>query len=151
MKKILAILLTALCVVSLAGCGGAKQVNLTECMDKMNSTYNVTDVKQYTTTDELNKYYSIDQADVKSFAAEKSNSKVDEIILVEAVDANAAARVKDCLQKRYDEKKRESASYDAEFLNTVNKCEVAVKDNYVRLILSDNASGMVDIFNSYFA
>lgn len=151
MKKIIAILLVAMCVLSFAGCGGAKTVNLTECMDKINSTYSVSDMKQLTTTDDLKKYYSIDAANVKSFAAEISNSGKDEIVLVEATDAAAAGKVKECLQKRYDDKTKDSASYDAEYLEIIKKCEVTTKDNYVRMIISKDAAGMVDVFNSYFA
>ena len=69
----------------------------------------------------MNKYYSIDTNDVVSFAAEIDTSGLDEIVLVQAKDAEAAARVEEKLQARYDSRSKEIASYSPENYEIMKK------------------------------
>ena len=103
-----------------------------------------------TDVNDLNKYYSIDTNDVVSFAAEIDTSGLDEIVLVQAKDAEAAARVEEKLQARYDSRSKEIASYSPENYEIMKKCEVKTDGNYVRMILAESAQEMAEVYNSYF-
>lgn len=103
MKKVVSLVtIFVLCLTALAGCSGSKEVDLKTVLSDINSKYSL-NLKELTDSNDLKKYYSIDTEDVKQFAAEinsDSNSRV-EIVLVEAVDADAASRVNDALSKTY--------------------------------------------------
>ena len=141
MKKVVAVLLAAFCLILVAGCSNTseKDVDLKEILEKFNSDFS-----------DLNKYYSIDTNDVVSFAAEIDTSGLDEIVLVQAKDAEAAARVEEKLQARYDSRSKEIASYSPENYEIMKKCEVKTDGNYVRMIFAESAQEMVEVYNSYF-
>lgn len=95
-------------------CSGSKEVDLKTVLSDINSKYSL-DLKELTDSNDLKKYYSIDTEDVKQFAAEinsDSNSRV-EIVLVEAVDADAASRVNDALSKTYTSIVTQYSGYNA--------------------------------------
>ncbi len=99
----------------------------------------------------LKKYYSIDTEDVKQFAAEinsDSNSRV-EIVLVEAVDADAASRVNDALSKTYTSIVTQYSGYNAEKLPMVEACKVTQDGNYVTMIVADQGPEILETFYGY--
>lgn len=57
--------------------------------------------------EDLTTNYDIAADDIKQFAAyvDTTGIKADEIVLVEAVDGEAAKRIKDCLDTRYQQRK----------------------------------------------
>ena len=64
MKKVISLAVAlVLCLSIFAGCG-AKEVNLADLMDKMNSEYSV-DATKYETKDDMYKYYNINADDIK--------------------------------------------------------------------------------------
>ena len=71
-------------------------------------------------------------------------------MLVQAKDAEAAARVEEKLQARYDSRSKEIASYSPENYEIMKKCEVKTDGNYVRMIFAESAQEMVEVYNSYF-
>ena len=92
MKRIIALVIAAIMSVSvLAGCGGGSDLN--KVMSDINSTYSL-NLKTLESKDDLSKYYSIKPESVKQFAAEidSNNNAPVEIIMVEATDADAAAK-----------------------------------------------------------
>ncbi len=150
MKKVIS-LATALvlCLAVFVGCG-AKDVNLSDAMTKINSEYMIS-LQKLSDTDELNKYYNIDTADVKQFAAEidSNNDAPVVVILIEAVDSSAADRIESALTTYYNSMVSTYGSYTPEKLDMVKACKVTKDGNFVSLIVSDDASGMLDIYNSY--
>jgi len=149
MKKLAVVIIAGLIMtVAMAGCGDSgtpADVDLAAVVTNIDSSY-PNEMEDITTVDDLNKYYSIDPADVKSFAAEYSKSGVDEIVLVEAVDADAAKRVSECLQNRYNSKKQQGASYSAEDLQVINNCSVKTNGSFVSMIVSSDAAAMEEIY-----
>ncbi len=124
MKKVISLAVAlVLCLSIFAGCG-AKEVNLADLMDKMNSEYSV-DATKYETKDDMYKYYNINADDIKQFAAEVGKSDTDskntEVVLVEATDSDAASRVETALTNRYNSIFQQNASYSAEELDMVKK------------------------------
>lgn len=150
MKKIIAMALVIIAGISmLAGCG-AKTADLKDVTTKINSEYSL-QLKELSSVDDLNTYYSIDSADVKQFAAEidETNSAPKEIVLVEAVDSAAADRVEKALTNRYNSIYSTYSSYSPEQLDMVKNCSVTKDGNFISLIVADNAPAIVDYYKSF--
>lgn len=150
MKKVISFAaVLILCLSILAGCG-AKDVNLGDVLDKMNTEYSV-DATKYETKEDMYKYYNINADDIKQFAAEvgksDSDSKNTEIVLVEATDSDAASRVETALTNRYNSIFQQNASYSAEELDMVKNCKVTKDGNFVTMIIGEKASDMLAMFN----
>ncbi|HCI60120.1 MAG TPA: hypothetical protein DE313_04835 [Ruminococcus sp.] len=150
MKKVISIVSAfVLCLAIFAGCG-AKEVKLNEVMDKINSDFSLS-LQKLESADELNTYYSIDTADVKQFAAEidPNNNAPVEIVLIEAVDADAATRVESALTTRYNAIYSQYSSYTPEQLDMVKACKVTKDGNFVSMIVADKGADMLNVFYSY--
>ena len=150
MKKVISFAaVLILCLSILAGCG-AKEVNLGDVMDKMNTEYSV-DATKYETKEDMYKYYNINADDIKQFAAEVGKSDTDrkntEVVLVEAADSDAASRVETALTNRYNSIFQQNASYSAEELDMVKNCKVTKDGNFVTMIIGEKASDMLTMFN----
>lgn len=142
MKRIAGILLVVLIVVSaMCGCGSSKSVDLQGLMDQINSDFSIGGLKVVEDTSKLKRYYEIDEADVKSFAAEFASDATvyQEIVLVEAVDSDAAARIATQLENHLDAKLSDAKSYSPESEEMLSKCKVTQSGNYVTLIIGDDA------------
>ena len=167
MKKFIAVLSLFMCflmIFAFAGCKSdsasdassgdtEKEVVLSDVLDKINSKFSVPvdDMTAIETTDDLELYYNIAPADVKQFAAQTTKNTatdISEIILVEAVDSDAAQRVYDALEYRYSSQRDLCASYSAELLAIINKCSVEIDGNFVSLIMSDSSKDITDYYNS---
>ncbi len=150
MKKVISIVSAfVLCLAIFTGCG-AKEVKLSEVMDKINSDFSLS-LQKLESADELNTYYSIDTADVKQFAAEidPNNNAPVEIVLIEAVDADAASRVETALTTRYNAIYSQYSSYTPEQLDMVKACKVTKDGNFVSMIVADKGADMLNVFYSY--
>lgn len=152
MKRIIALVLAAILSVAVfAGCGSSesssKSVDLASVMETIN-TNNKLSLDKVDSADKLNRYYSIEEKDVKQFAAEKDSDPDApvEVVLVEAVDSDAAARVETALNTRYDSVLRTYTSYTPEKVSMVKGCKVTKDGNFVSLIIADNASDMLKTF-----
>lgn len=157
MKRFITMVLALVMVFAFAGCNGdngsnassSANVNLTDVMDKINSDY-PSEMTAITDVAQLGTYYEIKSEDVKSFAAEIDRSGIDEVVLVETTDSDAASRVQQCLNTRYQSKLQQGASYSPEELNIIKECSVKTNGNFVSLIVSKDAQGMETVYNSYF-
>ena len=101
-------------------------------------------------TDALLNLYGIDSAWVAQSASfvTMSGTFPDEVILTEAVDADAAASIAQCLQNRLDEVLVQSKSYDAENYAAAQACQVRTDGLYVCLLLSPKQAEMAEIYQS---
>ncbi len=150
MKKIVSLVITfALCFTALTGCG-AKSVDLSEVMNKINSDFSLS-LQKLEDVDKLNQYYSIEADDVKQFAAEidSNNDAPVEIVLVEAVDSDAAGRVESALTTRYNAIINQYSSYTPDKLSMVQACKVTKDGNYVTMIVADEGPKMLEVFYDY--
>ena len=93
-------------------------------------------MQEITDKDELCTSYRLESADVSAFAAEIEKNGLNEIVLIKAADAEAAARVETKLKERLTSKSNEIASYSPENYAIIKTCEVAVNGNYVRMIIA---------------
>lgn len=150
MKRIFALAVAlVLCLSLLAGCG-SKDVNLSDVMTKLNSDYSLS-LQTLSSADELNTYYSISTDDVKQFAAEidSTNDAPKEIILIEATDADAAARVEEALTTRLNSIMATYNSYSPDQVDMVKACKVTKDGNFVSLIVADKAPDMLNVYYEY--
>ncbi len=150
MKKLISMATAlVLSLAMLAGCG-AKEVNLTEVMDKINSDFSLS-LTKLESAEDLNAYYSIETADVKQFAAEidANNDAPVEIILVEAVDSAAADRVETALTTRYNAIINTYSSYTPEKVSMVEACKVTKDGNFVSMIVADKGPEMLDTYYTF--
>ncbi len=150
MKKVISIAVALiLCLSIFAGCG-AKEVNLADLMDKMNSEYSVDATKYKQRMICTNITISMPTI-FKQFAAEVGKSDTDskntEVVLVEATDSDAASRVETALTNRYNSIFQQNASYSAEELDMVKNCKVTKDGNFVTMIIGEKASDMLKMFN----
>ena len=152
-KPISLLLLTLLLPVLMIGCGSRKAVDLTALLSDIDSTVGVAENEMKTLTDvsDLDVYYGIAEDDVKQFAAQIRNDSSTapvEIVLVEAVDVDAAERVNTALQRRYHSIVSTYASYSPEQLSMAKECGVTVSGNYVMMAVSDHYDEMMKIINA---
>ena len=150
MKKVISIVSAlVLCRAVCAGCG-AKEVKLSEVMNKLNSDFSLS-LKALESADDLNKYYSINTADVKQFAAEidPNNNAPVEIVLVEATNADAAGKIETALTNRYKSIYSQYSSYTPEKLSMVKDCKVTKDGNFVTMIVADKAPEMLEAFYKF--
>lgn len=157
MKKIFASVFAVLmCLCMLTACSeGTQSLNdtpLSEAMDKINAEVfgGGDNMRVIDSSDKLELYYSIDPADVAEFAAEVSKNsatEIDEVVLIKAVDEDAAKRVAEKLELRLQSQKDLCASYSPELLAIAEKSSVVTLGSYVELIITDNYDEAVSIRN----
>ena len=96
--------------------------------------------------------YGVNSADVKQFAAAVNTSGIDcdEVVLVEAVNADAAARVKTALDNRYQAKLNETENYLPDEYAVIKTCSVTMDGNYVAMIVAPNAEELTKIYRESF-
>ncbi len=154
MKKIIVSAVAFLmCMCLLTACGGAKTLNDTPLFDVLTELntqlFNDGDtMRVIDTTDKLELYYDVDPADVKEFAAEvakNSATEIDEVILIKAVDSDAAKRIAEKLELRLQSQKDLCASYSADLLAVADKCSVRTEGVLVTLIITEQYDEAIEI------
>ena len=150
MKKFVSILLLVALVLTLAACGGKKEaapaaaVNLSDVLAK----FSLGEEMMALSESDLLDLYGINAADVKQFAGAVNTSgiKCDEIVLIEAVDADAASRVKTALDTRYQAKLNEMENYLPDEYAIVKECQVTSSGNFVAMIVGPTAAELTKIY-----
>ena len=151
MKKLLSVLLIVTLVFALSACGkkeSAKSANLNEVLAKFSFDGEMMSLDANDLTD----LYGINSADVKQFAATVNTTGIDcdEVVLIEAVNADAAARVKAALDARYQAKLNETENYLPDEYAIVKTCSVTTEGNYVAMIVASNAADLTKIYSESF-
>jgi predicted flavoprotein YhiN len=151
MKKLLAVLLAATLLFTLAACGGGttKQADLGKVMTDMKTKITNKDMMDLS-KDDLMTNYGIEAADVKQFAAyiDSTGTKGDEIVFLEGKDADAAKRIKEKLDARYKQKEVEMKDYLPEEYAMLKKCSINQDGNYVSMIVSPQYEELSKIYNA---
>lgn len=143
MKKLVCVIaVITVLAVSLCACGQSAKP-LSEIFEQLKTDYNVTDLVEFKSTDDLARY-GIKAEDVKEYAGGINKSGVDqeEIVMVLATDTAAVGRVQAALNNRLESKKNETKNYNPEQYAIIENCTVEVDGNYVALIISKNADAM---------
>lgn len=153
MKRfIVSMLAVVLCMTMLFGCSSVKNVDLQTVFDDINTQFSISDLTVIEEAEKLNRYYQIDETKVEQFAAEFSieSSVFTEIVLIQAVNEDAAKEIANALNNHYQTRLAEAKSYNAEQVSMLEKCSVQQNGTYVSLIIGDKAEEMSAVYNSYF-
>lgn len=159
MKKIVAIVLALLL---LAGCGkGADGAAGKENAGNANVNIDVNELYAQLEevgmpemveedADSMLALYGIRAEDVKQVKVTScfDGLRADEIWLIEAVDAEAAARIKGLAENRIAQKDAESVTYSPEQNAVVKKSLLLVEGNYVFFICSPEVEAMTELVNT---
>ena len=148
MKRIIAVLLL---VALLAGCGStAKNVNMEELYAALESVGMPEMVSLK--ADMMLDFYGIKAEDVKQAVVTVCSDglRADEVWLLEAVSADAAAKLKGLAENRLKQKDAESVTYSPEQNAIVMKAFLTVEGNYVILIVSPDVEAMTAKVNEAF-
>lgn len=123
--------------------------DLNALRDKMIADFGAVDPVKFE-SELLLDLYGIAAADVAESACYMTMDGVfpDEIVMIKASSADAAARISAALETRLSEVKLQSESYDPDNYALAQKCKVASRDLYVTLFLSPNFDLMTQLFNS---
>lgn len=95
----------------------------------------------------ISNYYGIDTTTLEEyvFSMSEDATSAETIIIMKAKDAATVSGLSDCLQVVVDEKKNEMENYLPEQFEIVEKSSVQTKDNYVWLVISENADAITRI------
>ena len=119
---------------------------ITEIYDEI--TQNVTLYSPFCWDDEfISNYYGIDVTSLEEyiFSMSEDATSAETIIIMKAKDSSSVSGLSDCLQVVVDEKKNEMENYLPEQFEIVEKSSVQTKDNYVWLVISENADAITKI------
>lgn len=154
MKRIFAIcfallMLGALCACAEAAPESQKTYDLPAIRDKMIADLAIEDPLMLA-TERLSELYGIADEDVQEAACFITLGSVfsDEIVMIRATDASAAARVREKLDAHLKDVTNQAQNYDAESLALFQKCKVGQDGNYVNLFISPRYSEMQEIFTA---
>ncbi|HIS70218.1 MAG TPA: DUF4358 domain-containing protein [Candidatus Gallacutalibacter stercoravium] len=152
MKKIVSVVCLLLAVF-VAGCSQQTATN-----ENVDLSAVLTDMQEQVTLentiavdDSVLTNYGISMDDVVQYAGvmDATGIKCEEIILIEAKDADAASRVKEKLDARYDAKLAQNIDYLPEQYAIIEKCEVTQNGNFVSMIVGAEGEKLTEIYQSY--
>ncbi len=100
--------------------------------------------------DFISNYYGIDATllDEYVFSMSEDAAQAETVIIMKVKNADDLTGLSDSLQTVVDEKKNEMENYIPEQFAIVEKSKVQTKDNYVWLVISENADTITDIIES---
>ena len=158
MKKILVAIIMIIAMLSLVACGG-------ETKDKTETPENTSTVNMQEVYDSYASYlpemvileekammnkYGVDATKCTQVIVANCSDglKSDEIWLIEAVDADAAAEIAELAKSRVEREGEETKSYAPEQYAIVEKAEIIQDGNNVVLIISPDVDTLVGLYNS---
>jgi len=175
MKRILSVTAALLLLLlALSGCGGgaeeaaepaesetettetteaaetvASDVSLQELADRMIADAGITDAIPVS-QDALMKVYGLDAGQIVEavgYNASSGGAFPQEIILVRAADADAAAAVSDAFTARLYDIKTQAESYDPDSATLAEQCQPLLKGNCVGLFFSPEFGQLMQMFD----
>ena len=152
MKRITALLL-ALSLLLLVGCSGgaAKTADLAAVKTSLEGQFDLTGMMALS-EDDLLDMFGIKMDDVKQYVAlvAKTSTSADEILLFEAKDKDAASRVREKVDNRYQAKLNEAKDYLPDEYAKIKACKVEASGNFISLIVSSDAEAMTKLYQAAF-
>ncbi|MCD7845093.1 MAG: DUF4358 domain-containing protein [Oscillospiraceae bacterium] len=155
-RRVCALVLALGMLLALPACGGGNEeeadIDLTAVMEELTGAYDMPEMMTVSSTDSLTSFYGIDPADVDSFAIQLCSTGLDadEIVLIRAVDQEAAARIAEKLETRYQSKLNQMQNYLPEQYEVIAACAVETRGTYVSMIISPDGEAMTALYHNYF-
>lgn len=100
--------------------------------------------------DFISNYYGIDAASLEEyvFSMSEDAAQAETVIILKVKNTDDVEKLADSLQTVVDEKKNEMENYIPEQFAIVEKSKVQTRENYVWLVISDNADTITDIIEN---
>lgn len=100
--------------------------------------------------DFISNYYGIDAASLEEyvFSMSEDATQAETVIILKVKNTDDVKGLTDSLQTVVDEKKNEMENYIPEQFAIVEKSKAQTKDNYVWLVISENADAIADIIEN---
>lgn len=150
-KTVLCVLCVLCAVLCLVSCGKetAKTIDLAALREQMKTQAGIADATDLA-ADRLESLYGIAPEDVKEAACFLSMGAAfpDEVLMIEATDAAAAARIAEKLNVHMEELRVQAQDYDAQSYALFEKCKVGTAGTYVTLFCSPKAEQLQSIFDA---
>ncbi len=150
MKKFVAMLLAAACVLSLCACGSDKTTADVSAKDLIAATMNsvkpeAADVIESSADESFaNKfyfYYGIETDKVRDYAiAYSSSARSDEISVLVAADGTDTKTLTDALETRRTQQEQTFALYSPESVEMLKNAEIFAEGDYAVMIVAENAA-----------
>ncbi len=149
MKKTLVLLLAVVMVLCCA-CGKTQAKPLADIYNDIKAQVNFENVTELTEIRLMERFYGITEDMAAEFAGCVNNSAVNQeaVVLVKAVDDNAAAAVEEKLANYYQAKLNQNKDYNPEQAAIIEKCSVDRDGLYISMIISENADKIKEIYRS---
>ncbi len=151
MKKVSALLAMLMAVFCLASCSNdssdVKEVKLTEVYDAIAEKMTLPAMYDMS-ADQVSEQIGIPADSVKQGVYKRSEdaSKVDQMIMVEAVDEEKAKEINELLISYRKSLVDQSTNYDASAAKILEGCSVRQDGNFVCLLITENASEASQIY-----
>ncbi len=156
-KRISALVLVMISLLSFAACkpetddATPKTVDLIAIRNELYEKTNATDPIEIN-KEEFYRLFGIEADKIKVSASYMVSNEIfpDEIMMVEASDAEAAKEVAEKLQIHLDEITAQATGYDAKGQAIAEATTIIVKGNYIAMFFSQQRETMEEIYNSHF-
>lgn len=146
-------LITAVSVCSCSDSGSTAQPEVESIVNAIVAEYPLSDaMSKVEGEDRIMNVYGLSAEDYSEFSAYVNNSGTDqdEIVIVKASSSDKVAGIEEKLNNKMTAKLNSTKNYLPEQYAMIEKCEVKSNGNYVRMIISPDAEGMVEIYNAQF-
>ena len=177
MKRLAIFVTIILCMLSFAACGnddsktnettttkattsnedsskpdeGPKVFDAKAILDEIIANYELSDVTKLDDVMFLDVLYGIKEDDVKQFSLciNETGISADEIIIIEAVDADATQRVLELVMNWYTAKGVQMKDYIPEEYEKIEKSSVKSSGNYVYMVVAENSGEIEKVIEKY--
>ena len=151
MKKITAIILAAICLLSaLTGCGGKKTMEPQAFVDELLAGASFVDSLNQVSDAVVPIIYEVDAADYSSALVYcGTGATAEEIAVFTAVDDAAAERLLQAARARVDHQIEVYSSYGPEAARTLGNGIVERSGNYVVVVVCSDSAGAKKIVDQY--
>lgn len=149
MKKLIACLLAAACLLGLCACGAQENVTL-DLAEIYSQMAEATDEELVQISAErVLDLYGIkpDQCAEQLIYSYNSGMMAAEIWLIKASSAEAMTELKAKAEKRLEYLDAESITYSPEMNKVVKKAQIIVRGDYLAMICSQNVEALAKVFN----
>ena len=139
------------CFTSCAGSTEPKEVNVNDVYNEVAAAISVPDFIELTESDIVD-YVAVNVADLKQMKVQISAEAIsaDQIVLCEAVDAEAASRVEAAFSAYLNSVKNSFENYLPSEFAKMKNIEVQRSGNYVYYAVTAEIEKVNDIFDKYF-
>lgn len=167
MKRFVLIITAILCLGAFTACSSkedkenSKQSDVSDStresfntqsiMTEIKENFEFSDMSEYNEPVFIETLYGVSQADIKqcSLLLNQTGTVADEIVIIEAVDSDAAGRIIELVTGWYTSKAAQMKDYIPEEYEKITGCSVKNNGNIVYMVIADNNKEIEEIIEKY--